>query len=258
MVAPITAAPSSQLAGRLILGFFCILWAMLGEARAQATTPGELVAGFESAPTRPLLAKPGHPQAYGGFSTGLALVQTEGVPREWSVPLGGGFGLGEKLELGIDASFAISPFDPLGRLRLYGRGRLVSEHLAVQTGLWLPTQEGEILGMELLFPARWVGDRLHLYAQARGLFKPGATVLAGLSATGLAVLFPRVYLGLDVGGAKAKVAGDAINQASAAAHLSYQLGEDNTIRARLAFPSLLVPNGPLDSRVSELVLVRRF
>jgi hypothetical protein len=258
MVAPSKPAPSPLRAGWPILGVFCCIWAFVGEARAQATTPGELVAGFESAPTRPLLAKPGHPQAYGGFSTGLALVQAEGVPREWSVPLGGGFGLGENVELGIDASFAISPFDPLGRLRLYGRGRLVSEHLAVQTGLWLPTQQGEIVGMELLFPARWVGERLHLYTQARGLFKPGATVLAGLSATGLAVLFPRVFLGLDVGGAKARVAGDAINLASAAAHLSYQLGEDNTIRARLAFPSLLVPDGPLDSRVSELVLVRRF
>ena len=229
-------------------------------ASAQDTRPADLVASFESTAVRPIIAERGRPQAYGGVAAGGVDDLTDG----FALPIGGGFGLTDRTEAGIDLSVGLVPFDVLERARLYGRVGLLPDRLAVQLGVWLPTESEENTGIELMVPGRWTTDRLQLFGQARASWAPGAEVLVmGAGGTVAGRVAGPIWTGLDLGGARSAVAGATATAASAALHVGAELSPETLLRLRFALPQLSAVDetdswSGLSAQTMELMLVRRF
>ncbi len=235
-----------------------LLWALTGtNALAQEVRPADLVAAFESTAVRPLIAEVDRPQAYGGLALGGVLTLGDG----FAVPIGGGFGLTDRWELGVDLALGVVPFDVLDRARLYGRFGAVPGHLAVQLGAWLPTERGEAAGLELMLPARWEGDVWQVYGQARA----SLVVATGALASGVGTTLVRTIVGplngaLDVGLAGRTAAGQTALALMGGPALGVNIGPATLVRGRLSFPALWASGGGggLDARTAELVVVRQF
>lgn len=237
-----------------------VLALMSSSAQAQAVRPSDLVAAFESTEVRPILAEVGRPQAYGGLAAGGVASLADG----YSLPIGGGVGFNDHLEAGVDLAVGIRPFDALERARAYGRVAVLADTLAVQLGAWLPTQAEETLGVELMLPARWEGDVVRLYGQARVSASPAAgAVVAGTGGTVVARVVGPAELGLDLGAARRWAEGLQSTAVSGAPHLGVSLGGSTLVRARWSLPALTATDAEgawtgLDARSLELMVVRRF
>lgn len=231
-----------------------------GEAMAQEVRPADLVASFESTSVRPLIAQQGAPQAYGGVALGGIARLGEGL----ALPLGGGVGLTDRFELGVDLGVGIEPFDALERARAYGRFGVVPGRVAVQVGSWLPTEPGEHAGMELMVPVRRVTDRLELYGQTRGSWTPGADALVlGAGGTVAVQVGGPVWTGLDLGVAQRWAEGTTVGLVATGVHTGVLVGEAMLVRARLALPSVTARDETdawdgLSAKTVELMVVRRF
>jgi len=228
-------------------------------AHAQDTRPADLVASFESTAVRPILAAVASPQFYGGMSLGGTLRLGESAV----LPIGGGIGITDRVEAGVDLGLGLRPLDPLERARLYGRLGLVPNRLAVQLGAWMPTEPGEHTGVEVLLPMRWTTDNLQLFGQVRSSASPGAQVwVYGTGATAAARVGGPVWAGLDLGFAQKRADGLASELLAGALHGSLQLGSRSLVRARWAFSDLSAASesgawSGLSARAVELMVVRR-
>jgi hypothetical protein len=241
------------------LALVSLLALLLPRAHAQEVRPSDLVAAFESTATRPIIAEADRPQGYGGLAAGGLLSLGDG----FALPVGGGFRVAQRTELGADLALGVVPFDVLHRARLYGRYGLVEDHLALQLGAWLPTEGGETLGLELMLPARWVGEHWEVYGQLRGLAVPAADKwVGGVGSSVLRRVVGPVGLGVDLGGALQSVAGARAPLLAGGPLASVALGRRTVVRGRLSFVDLLAEDvdgwAGTAARTAELIVVHQW
>jgi hypothetical protein len=237
-----------------------------------ASPMDDAVAQYESAPGRPLVAKPGTTQHYAGINVDLSDRDVTGrSPGEiWTLPLGGGFGLTRKLEIGMNIDLLLSPWavqNVLSTIRLYGRYLLIPKMLAIETAFHVPTAFSGTLGIEVTVPARFRFGPMEVFAQGRLLYRGGAVqdqILIGVAASALYEVVDRLFTIADLGFATAPSRIDIgfvepswVNdwRLPLAVGAGYELLDDLFIKAMFGFNDLARDPGAFDQRFFQITVV---
>ncbi len=233
-------------------------------------TQGEGVPFYEGFPSRPLVLAPLQSQARGGAGASLS---DSVVFENWALPVGAGFGVVPRLEVGLDMDVRLAPWaiqNVLSRIRLYGRWLVLEERFAAELALFVPTAAGATFGLELLTPARFATGDLEVVGQANLGYAGSAfadLVQLGAAATGLYNLpgdfFVAVDLGLHLTVAKAAIEipgapeSDWVSGAVLPLGLGggYRLTDDLFIKGSFSLLDL-ASDEPFAARAVQIVLVQ--
>jgi hypothetical protein len=212
---------------------------------------------------------PNKTQHYAGINFDLS----EGTAFDVvAVPLGGGFGLTDGVEFGLNLNILLAPWvvqNLLANVRMYGRFLIIPDMLALEAALHVPTANTGNLGIEATVPFRCLVGPLEVFGQGRLLYRGAESfdqILIGIAASGLYNIVDDLFVILDVGFGIVPTHVDTIFgddnwttdwRLPLAFGAAYRILDDLFVKATFGFRDLAADN-PIDQRFLQVTLVQAF